>query len=572
MIEVTYEDQKPLTKENIPKLEKVLGYELQVHDEFYHPEYDEPNFDHLFYDVLLDADKAIQLDWKWDERELFSQLADVFPELQIKLISSEIENAESREEAVVHISFSIGSKEVKASINWLDGLIDFLDELNDTLKAGGDFQLIGYATGGDEYCWFKAKKTFSLLEFYGVVAPGLKWQQTPIPTKQHIADEVINEKIFYIPLLQFKGAKLLYLHDGNSFLDAYASRILPGETLNKALSNDLKKDFGYTGNFRVDEILLHDEAKDKQDKLIPRYRVKVELLGELGIEQAKPLGMKVEWNTTEKKRPKYRFDIQWDDSVTSDTFYILIRSSVLNDENKKSLWKIVEAWAYEGIEKGYGSDGYMHYIDDNPLWEIIDGKEYLEIYTDLGTIDTDIAIDELLQRLNNSDIPIEKVYFGEMIIGIKEKELAMSKENVNQSEDYKLFDNREVAINAWRKFAAQAEDPADLGGIMRPDLADNAELKEAERLFDGWYKEAREKAKAQSPEATLEVNFLATIFYIEAGFTGKDYLDEVANDWLMQDEQTAQENGYLDLYERIKQKREEINRMLEEDQAGLEPK
>lgn len=295
MIVSTYEHKKSLSKDDVAKLEKILGYELPVQDDFYGRPDDERQFSNLFYDVMLDANKAIQIDWKWDERELFAQLADIFPEQHIKLITSEVEDADSRKDAVVHMHFSIGGKEMKSSVDWYTGLSEWVDELNEHLKKASDFQLVEYDTGSDEYCWFKAKSSFSELEFYAVVAPDLKWQQTPIPTKLDIEDEVLNEKIFYIPLFQSETSSLHYLHNGQWYKDAYASRVMPGETLKQAVSNDLRKDFSYTGSFRIDGVNPFDELKDKEGKLIPRYRVKIKLLDELDVEQAKPLGMKVDW-------------------------------------------------------------------------------------------------------------------------------------------------------------------------------------------------------------------------------------------------------------------------------------
>ncbi len=55
-----------------------------------------------------------------------------------------------------------------------------------------------------------------------------------------------------------------------------------------------------------------------------------------------------------------------------------------------------------------------------------------------------------------------------------------------------------------------------------------------------------------------------TVFW-DAGHDGDIYyLDELANDWIMQDEDNAREKGYIDLADRMKQKMDEINKRYDE--------
>ena len=70
---------------------------------------------------------------------------------------------------------------------------------------------------------------------------------------------------------------------------------MSGVTIKQALTNDLRQDFNYTGNFRVNEIVPEDELEDKEGNLIPRYKVTIELLDELNTEHTRPLGMRVKW-------------------------------------------------------------------------------------------------------------------------------------------------------------------------------------------------------------------------------------------------------------------------------------
>jgi hypothetical protein len=85
------------------------------------------------------------------------------------------------------------------------------------------------------------------------------------------------------------------------------------------------------------------------------------------------------------------------------------------------------------------------------------------------------------------------------------------------------------------------------------------EILKAEQLFDDWYH--KEKDKPRTPEDQLRFYFDATILFVEAGFVGPDYLDKVANDWLAQDAQAAEDKGYTDLTAQINNKIDEINRL-----------
>ena len=100
-----------------------------------------------------------------------------------------------------------------------------------------------------------------------------------------------------------------------------------------------------------------------------------------------------------------------------------------------------------------------------------------------------------------------------------------------------------------------------LRGIKNPDDL-NLEDKRVQRVneaVDNWYSwiDSRE-----SVEADLEVSLSRSTLYVDAGFDDPAYLDEVANDWLLQDEQRAMQNGLTDLAAKIHSKRDEICQML----------
>lgn len=118
---------------------------------------------------------------------------------------------------------------------------------------------------------------------------------------------------------------------------------------------------------------------------------------------------------------KYRFEVEWVEEGLSESFDLLVQSSNLDNEQKDTLKKTVFDWAAEGIEKGFGNDGHVHYISNKAKWETINGKDYFDVYIDLGTAN-ETALDVLLDRLDSAKMPIEKVYLGKNTLDIKEQE------------------------------------------------------------------------------------------------------------------------------------------------------
>ncbi|HUC95765.1 MAG TPA: hypothetical protein VMR76_02270 [Candidatus Saccharimonadia bacterium] len=115
--------------------------------------------------------------------------------------------------------------------------------------------------------------------------------------------------------------------------------------------------------------------------------------------------------------------------------------------------------------------------------------------------------------------------------------------------------SREDVINAWKPISAQGfGDPAE---IVDPK---SQETLKAEQLYNDWYN--AEKDKLRTPEEQLRFSFDTTMLYVEAGFIGSDYLDEVANDWLAQDAQAAEDQGFTELATQIRAKIDEINQRM----------
>lgn len=88
--------------------------------------------------------------------------------------------------------------------------------------------------------------------------------------------------------------------------------------------------------------------------------------------------------------------------------------------------------------------------------------------------------------------------------------------------------SREEAMSAYKKFIDH--------GITTPDVLDlnDPKVKEADELFYKWQEQEDEKVKGNL-ELELRNELSKSMFYIDAGFTDKNYLDEVLKDWLVQD-------------------------------------
>lgn len=93
--------------------------------------------------------------------------------------------------------------------------------------------------------------------------------------------------------------------------------------------------------------------------------------------------------------------------------------------------------------------------------------------------------------------------------------------------------SRQDVVDAYRAFSAKGiGDPAEL------DTSD-PEVVKAHALYDAWIAQG-DKDDAQDEERRLRHNLDKTMINIDAGFTGKTYLED-ALDWLMQDAEAAEE-------------------------------
>jgi hypothetical protein len=120
--------------------------------------------------------------------------------------------------------------------------------------------------------------------------------------------------------------------------------------------------------------------------------------------------------------------------------------------------------------------------------------------------------------------------------------------------------SREQVIAAFRKFIER--------GITNPDELDlnDPEVIEANRILDGWDADIHKEAKeAGTEEADLEYSLNRSTVLTDAGFSDPEYLDEVAKDWLLENDLArAQGLGLDELAARIQAKIDEINARLEQ--------
>jgi hypothetical protein len=92
--------------------------------------------------------------------------------------------------------------------------------------------------------------------------------------------------------------------------------------------------------------------------------------------------------------------------------------------------------------------------------------------------------------------------------------------------------SRQDVIDAYKKFSEKGiGDPAGL------DMTD-PEVRKAHKLYDAWRILGDKKAE-NDEELWHRHNFDKTMIYIDAGFTGENYLMD-ALDWLMQDAQNIE--------------------------------
>lgn len=117
--------------------------------------------------------------------------------------------------------------------------------------------------------------------------------------------------------------------------------------------------------------------------------------------------------------------------------------------------------------------------------------------------------------------------------------------------------SREQVVEAFRRFPQRGiNNPSDL-----PET--DPEVIEANNILDAWTKQAQDEARRKAtPEANLEFTFDRSTIFVDAGFSDPDYLDEVANDWLAQDLQEAEDAGLTEIASKIQAKIDQIESKL----------
>jgi hypothetical protein len=117
--------------------------------------------------------------------------------------------------------------------------------------------------------------------------------------------------------------------------------------------------------------------------------------------------------------------------------------------------------------------------------------------------------------------------------------------------------SREQVLGAFRKFIE--------AGYTHPDNLplDDPEVAEANRNLDAWGDRAEHQAQQNpAPDAMAEYGLSRTTALVDAGFSDPDYLDEVANDLLVESLAEAEEAGLTEAAAHIQAKIDEINARL----------
>ena len=106
---------------------------------------------------------------------------------------------------------------------------------------------------------------------------------------------------------------------------------------------------------------------------------------------------------------------------------------------------------------------------------------------------------------------------------------------------------KESVINAYRRFVE--------AGITNTDDLDlnDPDVQKAHNLFYQWQKQEDVRV-SRNEELQKQIHLAKTMLYVDAGFTDPEYLDEVLNDWLIQDSVNAEKQA--DNPERIETRRQ----------------
>jgi hypothetical protein len=92
-----------------------------------------------------------------------------------------------------------------------------------------------------------------------------------------------------VDILEYKNGELFQP-------DYYASRVMPGQTLEEAVKQDLATDFRYDGRIKISDYRLYDMTNDKQGNELPRLIVNIEV-DRFNLEGLMVLNTTLQWQT-----------------------------------------------------------------------------------------------------------------------------------------------------------------------------------------------------------------------------------------------------------------------------------
>lgn len=125
----------------------------------------------------------------------------------------------------------------------------------------------------------------------------------PYKSQHEIVPNVpVPFKIFYIPVIlngfDLTHAGYILGSEGAGSkpqLLSYASRVMPGQTLEQAIAKDLKQDFRYDGRFTIDSSYYYDTIQDKQGVDCNRFVVNIVLTENYIPNGVRLFGKTIKW-------------------------------------------------------------------------------------------------------------------------------------------------------------------------------------------------------------------------------------------------------------------------------------
>ncbi len=131
----------------------------------------------------------------------------------------------------------------------------------------------------------------------------------------------------------------------------------------------------------------------------------------------------------------------------------------------------------------------------------------------------------IIATLDGDNVSVEEAEW--ILVKINEKLLhdftpPPTPEKVEQNESAEQVSYDEV-LDAFKKLSSKADDPQELD-------ENDQEVKQAYKLFNNWSRQQELKTK-NSHDDYMRFSLLQNMLFIEAGFHGKDYLEDVKS-WL----------------------------------------